>query len=209
MKTKILFKNRTEAGQKLGQALKKLRIKNPIVLAIPNGGVVVGNEVAQALNCPLHPLVSQKIYFPTEKRIGFGAITTKKHLYLSKFKDGLPKEIVDKQINLALKSAQKKEKMFSKITKKPDLKGKTIIIVEDAIATGSTIMAAIQPLFGANIIIATPAISKQALDLLQPRIKKIISLYQHPEGALNAVSEPYDEYSKVSDQKVISLLKRD
>src|SRR4030042_4734678 len=141
---KIFFKNRAEAGQKLAEKLKRLNLKRPFVLTIPGGGVPVGVKVAQALGCPLGLIFVKKILFPMETSLSFGAICADKSRCLSLHAEGLPAEIIKQQTKIAFQKAKKQEKLYSKIKKEINLKEKTVVLIDDSSATGSTIMAAIK-----------------------------------------------------------------
>lgn len=207
---KILFKNRVDAGKKLGNRLQKLNLQNPIVLAIPNGGVIVGIEVAKILNCPLNLVFVQKIFYPLEDSLGFGAVDSMGNFFLSQFAEGLPQEIIQNQTNEALKKVRKKEKAFSRFLKIPDLVGKTAILIDDTLATGSSMTAAIKLIKKRKpklIMVASPAVSPQAVQLLKNQINQLTYLYCHPKNSTVPISVVYKNKPEVKNQKVVNILK--
>lgn len=210
MKSPPLFKNRVDAGQKLGKRLKKLKLQKPVVIAIPNGGVVVGDQVAKLLKSPLDCLVVEKIYYPHEASLGFGAVGPKVGFYSAPLTDGLPEEILKTQTEQAVKKRKVREKKFLKVKKRINLRGKTVIVVDDSLATGLSIMTATQWVLSqkpAKIIIAAPVVSGEAITLLKDSAGKLISLHQHPKSSLISVSNSYRDYPKVTDKTVIKILK--
>ena len=118
----VLFKDRIEAGQKLGWQLKKLNLKNPLILAIPSGGIPVGIEVAKILKCPFDLVIVRKIQFPWTTEAGFGAIAADGTLYLGSAARELPQEVIKTQTKKAAEEAKHREKEFlkefNKFTKK-------------------------------------------------------------------------------------------
>ncbi len=207
--TQILFQNRTEAGKKLADKVKKLNPKNPVVLALTNGGVVVGGQIAQTLNCPLEPIVTRKIFYPKENSLGFGAINNRGKIYLSEYAEGLPAEIIEHQSRLAKKVLTRKLKTFRKFLKSQSLVNKTVVLVDDSSATGSSMMSAIASLVKRNpkkVIIALTICTEQARKLLMKNSDKIITLYLHPASSFQRASIVYRNYSKISNQKTLQIL---
>lgn len=206
-----LFKDRTEGGQKLGQKLKELKLKNPIVLAIPSGGVPVGIEAAKILNCPFDLIIVRKIQFPWTTEAGFGAVVPDGTSYLGPHSLGLPPKMIKSQTQKAIKIVKHREKEFLKGRKRVVIKGKTAILVDDGLATGSTMMAAIKSIKKkkpAQVIVAAPTSSKEATKLLKKEIDKIITLYQHPHGLPFAVASSHEKWHDLTDKEVKEYLKK-
>lgn len=206
-----LFKDRLEAGQKLGKKLKELKIKNPVVLAIPSGGVPVGKEVAKILKCSFNLVIARKIQFPWTTEAGFGAVASDGTSYLGPDADRLPPEVVKAQTQKAIREVKYREKEFLKSKKRADVKGKTVILVDDGLATGSTMFAAIKSIRKKNpalIIVATPTASGGAIELLEKEADQLITLYQHPKNLPFAVASSYEEWHDLSDKEVKEYLKK-
>jgi len=207
----VLFKNRSEAGQKLAQKLKKLALKNPVVFAIPNGGVPVGVKIAQSLKCPLELVIVRKIQFPWTTEAGFGAISPDGTLYLNPHAEELDPQTIKTQAQKTLQQIRKREKELLPVKKRSlNLKDKTVILVDDGLATGITMMAAIgflQKKQPARIIIAVPTASDEALKLLKNQVQKLITLYQHPQNWPFAVACSYEEWHDLTAQEVKRYLR--
>jgi len=206
----VLFKNRIEGGQKLAQKLKKLDLKNSVVLAIPSGGIPVGLEVAKALSCPFDLILVRKIQFPWTTEAGFGAVASDGISYLGPAAKELPQEVVKTQTQKATKEVQHREKEFLKSRKRADFKGKTAIIIDDGLATGSTMIAAIKSARKkkpAQIVVAAPTASGSAIELLKKEADKLITLYKHPKSQPFAVASSYLKWHDLTDKEVIDYLK--
>lgn len=204
-----IFRNRTEAGKKLGQRLKKIGIKNAVVLAIPSGGVPVGKEVAKTLGFPWDLIIVRKIQFPWTTEAGFGAVATNGTVYLGPDAKGLSKEVVETQTQKAKQEVSHREKEFFKKRKRTNLKGKTVILVDDGLAAGSTMLTAVQSVKKkklAKIIVAVPTASATAVKLIRPQVDKLISLYIHPENYPFAVASSYRDWYDLTDQEVRDYL---
>lgn len=205
----VLFKDRIEAGKKLGQELKKLDLENPIVLAIPSGGVPVGVEVAKILKCPFNLVVVRKIQFPWTTEAGFGAVAFDGTLYLGPQVEELPEEIVKIQTKKALEEVKHRQKEFLEGRKEIEISGKTVILIDDGLATGSTMFVAIKSIRKRNpakIFVAVPTSSEGAVDLLKNEADKIITLYKHPVSFPFAVASSYQEWHDLTDEEVKSYL---
>jgi len=210
----VLFKDRLQAGQKLGQKLKELKIKNPLVLAIPSGGVPVGKEVATILKAPLSLVIARKIQFPWTTEAGFGAVAADGTLYLGPAAENLPEEIIEEQTEIALNEVKYRQKEFLKTTKRINLKNKTVILVDDGLASGATMLVAVRSVKKqkpAKIIVAVPTTSWSAFQLIKEELGNggdIISLYVHPRNLPFAVAFSYQEWHDLSDEEVKEYLKR-
>lgn len=205
----VLFKDRVEAGRKLGQELRKLNLKNPIVLAIPSGGVPVGIEVAKILNCPFDLIIARKIQFPWTTEAGFGAVTADEVFYLKEEKRRLPPNLIKIQTQKALQEVERREKEFLKRRKGEKISGKTVILVDDGLAAGSTMMVAIKSIRlekPAQIIVAVPTASASSVKLLKGQADKIISLHVHPEGLPFAVASSYKNWHDLTNYEVKGFL---
>jgi len=206
----VLFKNRREAGQKLARLLKELNLESPAVLAIPSGGVPVGLEISKALNCPFDLIIARKIQFPWTTEAGFGAVVADGTYYLGPEAKNLSKETIATQTQKALKEVKHRQKEFLVGKKKVDIKGKTAILVDDGLATGSTMSVAIASVRKKKpdqIIMAAPTASDRAVELLEKEADKVIALYKHPKGLPFAVASSYEEWHDLTDEEVKEYLK--
>lgn len=205
-----MFKNRQEAGRLLAKKLSCLKDKNPIVLAIPRGGVVIGREIAQFLGCPLDIIVTKKIGAPKNPELAIGAVGPEgikvidKNLcqrvgaaddYLKIKTEQLKKEIIIKE-----KILRQKQKPLSPA-------GKTVILTDDGVATGSTVEAGIKFLKTKKpkkIILAVPVLASDTLERLLPLVDELI--YLEAPWDFWAVGQFYQEFPQVEDKEVIKIL---
>jgi predicted phosphoribosyltransferase len=118
----VLFKDRIDAGRQLGERLKNYQYQNPVVLAIPAGGVPVGLEVAKILGCPLDLILVRKIQFPWTTEAGFGAIASDGTLFLGRQTQELPREVIEKQTKKALKEVKHRWWWLQDLSKRKILK---------------------------------------------------------------------------------------
>lgn len=200
-----IFKDRTEAGKKLGQELKKLKLENPVVLAIPSGGVPVGIEVTKILSCLINLIIVRKIQFPWTTEAGFGAVAVDGTLYLGPDARSLPQEVIDFQTQKALEEVKHRTQEFLSGQKEIDISDKTVILVDDGLAAGSTMLTAVRSIRKKNpakIIVAVPTASGGAVALLEKEADRIITLYEHPTGLPFAVASSYRQWHDLADEEV-------
>ena len=206
----VLFKDRLEGGRKLAQELKRLHLKNPVVLAVPSGGVPVGLEIAKALSCPFDLVVVRKIQYPWTTEAGFGAVASDGTLFLGAAARELPQEVIEAQTQKATEQVKHREEEFLKGRKRAEIEGKTAILVDDGLATGSTMFAAIESVRKkdpAQVIVAAPTASGGAIRLLEKEADQVVALYRHPRGLPFAVASSYQEWHDLTDKEVMDYLR--
>ncbi len=203
-----MIKDRIEAGKLLGKRLSALDIKEPIVLAIPRGGIIVGHEVAKVLNCKLDVVISKKITPPENPEYAIGAITYDGTIYegeyWNKFTNypNFDEELDRKKIEVKRRLEEYRG------TADYNLKEKTIILVDDGIATGSTVFAILNWLNKQNvekIFLAIPVIPVSTHADIERKVSQIIALEIPIE--FSAVGQFYKEFDQVSDQEVKKIIK--
>ncbi len=203
-----MFKNRQEAGIKLSQKLDYLRGKNTFVLAIPRGGVAVGKEISQKLNCPLGILIVKKIGAPGNPELAAGAMGPDGKMVwnedimeqLGLTPDNLAPEI--KNLKFKMRRSRLQPTMVA-----PTLRDKTVILTDDGIATGATIEVAIAWLRKKNpqkIVLAVPVAPKELVEKFKSLVDELIIL-ETPEY-FGAVGQFYEEFPQISDEEVVKLL---
>ncbi len=208
----MLFKNRIIAGQQLAEKLSSLKDqKNVIILGIPRGGVVVAKEISKLLSAPLDIIVTKKIPTPSHPELALGAVGTIGEPVIDEElakKMQADQKYLDDQIIQLRKMVIEKEKQFRQEKPFLDLKGKAVILVDDGVATGSTIMAAIEIIRQSNpnkIIIATPVIAKDTLSKIEKLADEVI--YLQAPSLFFAVGQFYKDFEQVLDNEVKYLLK--
>lgn len=199
------FYDRTEAGLALARELKPLCTNNCVVLAIPRGGVPVAAVVARELQAPLQVWLCKKIGHPLQKEYAIGAVTLT-DAYLIPHED-VDEDYIESEIKAVRLRLQEMQQRFG-VAGAGSLKGKTAILVDDGIATGNTLMAAVRLLRQnqpARIIIAVPVAARQAQELLAPEVDELICL--HTPGFFTGVGAFYEHFEQTSDEEVMELLK--
>lgn len=205
-----MFKNRKEAGQLLGKELMKENIQLDLVVGIPRGGVIVAAPVASHYDCPLDVVASKKIGHPRNPEVAIGAVTPDCQVLVDKLIEaysGFSPEILN---DLAKKVGEKINRDlhgYRAGKKEEPIAGRNVLIVDDGIATGFTVLAAVQYLRRKQVKtvgVAVPVSSKEAYRLLAKEVDFLVAL-EIPERFL-AVGYHYQEFSSVSREEVIELL---
>jgi putative phosphoribosyl transferase len=210
----MIFANRGDAGFRLVKKLQKYKEKNLVVLALPRGGVPVGFEVAKELRSPLKILVVRKIGAPFNPEFAIGAIAPEGIKVLDKDTIdylGLSKKFIEKIETKERIELERKQKEYTGELGIPDVKNKTVILIDDGLATGMTALAAITAILNKNpkkLIAAFPVGAQESVEKLKTKLRtqdEVICLYI-PEEFL-AVGEWYSHFSQVSDKEVKEMLK--
>lgn len=207
----MIFTNRCEAGRRLAAALAGQHDANTVVLALPRGGVPVAYEVARALAAPLDVLVVRKLGAPGQPELAIGAVTTDVVVLDRETVDllGVPDEYVDRLVKRERREVKRRAELFRGDRAPLDVGDRTVILVDDGIATGSTMAAAIdavRKLGARSVVVATPVASPQALARLRARADHVVCLEAPPE--FPAVGVYYEDFTQTTDEEVCRLLKR-
>jgi len=206
----MIFKDRQDAGRQLVKELKEFKNKkDTIVVALPRGGVVLGYEVAKALDAPLDIVAPRKIGSPENDEFAIGAITEDGEFITNDETSDIPKDYLKKEIAKQVGEVERRLKIYRQDLEPRIFKNKTVILVDDGMATGLTMKAAIKTAKsrGAKqIIIAIPVSARDTLDRVKPMVDKVVCI----EAPLffGAVGEFYEEFSQTPDQEVIDCLKK-
>ena len=208
---KTQFFNRTEAGEFLAEDLSSYANREDvIVLALPRGGVPVAAEVAKRLNAPLDVFVVRKLSLPGHPELAMGAIASGGvRVFNGEIVNGLriPDEVIDAVSGEELIELQRREKVYRAGLPPLEVEGKTVIVVDDGIATGSTMLAAVaalRQLNAAYIVIATPVVAASTYREMQ-RAADEVAAVMIPEN-FYAVGQWYEDFSQTSDEEVGELL---
>ncbi len=209
----MFFVDRVDAGKKLAEKLLKFKdIKNGIVLGLPRGGLPVAFEVAQILNLPLDIVVPRKIGLPGQPELAVGAVCedgsvifNEPLLRMANLKPADLQPIIDKE----RQEAQRRLKKYRGDRPELDLKGKVVILVDDGIATGSTMRAAIasaKAKGAEKIIVAVPVIPPSTISIMKEEVDEII--YLDAPILFGAVGAFYQNFGQTTDEEVIALIER-
>ncbi len=204
-----MFKNRKDAGEKLAQALEKYRIENPVILAIPRGGVEVGLQVAAKLNADFSLIIARKLPFPDNPEAGFGAIAENGSTFI--FENAyywLAGETIEEIKQQQIAEIERRINTLRGGNPLPEIAGRTVIIIDDGIAMGSTMRAAIELCKNkkaGKIVVAVPVAGKEVAEKLQEKVDELIVL-EIPAN-FRAVAQVYERWYDVSDEEVLDLLR--
>lgn len=208
---KMIFKDRRDAGKKLAEALKQYQDdKEAIVIALPRGGVVVGFEVAKVLHLPLDIVCPRKMGAPFNPELAIGAITETGEKILSKdliSSLAISEDYISKIAEEEKKVALSRLKRFRNNRPNRQLKGKKVIIVDDGLATGATMRAAIKTVKaeGAKkIVVAVPVSPPDTAERIENEVDELIAL--STPTSFYAVGQFYDHFDQTTDEEVVQLL---
>jgi predicted phosphoribosyltransferase len=206
------FYDRADAGRQLAARLERYLTENPIVLALPRGGVVVGYEVARALDAPLDVIVARKIGAPGHRELGIGAIAPGGVQVI----DALTVRMLDirqEQIDaiVAEETAEMQRRLhrFRGDRPAPEPRGRTVILVDDGLATGVTARAAIrsirreEPL---RLVLAVPVCAPETAEALRPEVDDLVCVDMPAD--FMAVGLWYEDFSQTTDEEVVNLLRK-
>ena len=186
-------------------------VRDTIVLALPRGGVAVGYEVARALGAPLDVFVVCKLGLPGHPELAMGAIASGDVVVLNQelveYLE-LPEEAIDSILEAERRELARRESVYREGAPPPDLRGRTVILVDDGLATGSTMLAAISALRKrgpTRVVVAVPVAAPEACDAMAAAADDVVCAAT-PEP-FRAVSFWYDDFSQVTDDEVRALLR--
>ena len=208
----MLFRDRREAGKKLAAVLGKFAGTGATVLALPRGGVPVGFEVAQALHTPLDVFVVRKLGVPGQEELAMGAIASGGVRVLNRtIIEGLaiPPEQIDAVAAREERELERREHAYRGDRGPLDVQGRTAILVDDGVATGSSMRAAVAALRQKGpreIVVAVPVASRYICDELQEEADQTVCLYTPLD--FFAVGQWYKEFTQIGDEEVRTLLER-
>ena len=203
------FRDRIEAGRQLARALARYKADKPVVLALPRGGVPVAAEVATALHAPLDVLVVRKLGFPGQEEYAMGAIAAGGVRVMGDADAGWPVSARELEAVVARERAElaRREQRYRGGRPPLDLAGRVLILVDDGLATGATMSAAVQAARAGQpkrIIVAVPVASTEAVQSLGALADEVVCLFT-PEH-FRAVGLWYQDFTQTSDEEVDRLL---
>ena len=207
------YRDRVHAGQVLAQQLKEIEFRTrPLVLAIPNGGVAVGAEIARSLDADLDAIIVRKLQVPGNPEAGFGALTSQGALILNDGlvrSIGLRKEQIDRVVEQTQAQIEKRKADYWDLVSVFSPKDTDVILVDDGIASGYTMVAAIesvQSIGPASIVVAAPTCSRSAAHLVREKVNALICP-RIEAGFVFAVANAYEHWYDVPDSDVLEILK--
>lgn len=209
------FRDRKEAGRLLAQSLSEYSSRpDVIVLALPRGGVPVADEVAEALNAPLDILVVRKLGVPGQEELALGAIAAGGARVLNEEIVrclGITEETITAIAQRELRELERRERLYRGDTPALELNGRTIILVDDGLATGSSMRAAVAAVREQNparIVVAVPVAAGSTCELFNQPAEGMVCVCTEAEEPFYAVGLWYENFSQTTDQEVRELLNR-
>lgn len=204
-----MFQNRKEAALLLTQKLIQYKNKKKVlILAIPRGGLEVGNIIAKKLHAPLDIILTKKIGYPGEPEAAIGAVSLSGYQVEDRF--SIDSGYIQSQVKEIQALLKKRYAEYLGKRKPYPVKGKIIILVDDGVATGNTILAAIEILRKEKpqkIIVAIPVGPLETVHLLRQKADEVICLQEEPPGMFFAIGSFYRQFEQVSDEEAKGLLK--
>lgn len=207
----MFFENRNDAGERMVPLLESYRgAADTLILGLPRGGVVVALEIALGLGLPMDVWVTRKVGAPMNPELAIGAVDSDGELLLDENTAKLY-EVSDRyireEVELQQQEVKRRYERYRGVAQAPDVSGKTVIVVDDGVATGYTIMAAIGSIRrngAAKIVCAVPVASPRVISRLEQQVDEIHCL--STPSYFSAVGEFYRNFSQVSDEEVLECL---
>jgi len=208
------FENRTVAGRALGQRLAQMKLVDPVVLALPRGGVPVGLEVARALHAPLDLLLVRKIGVPWQPELAVAAvmdggapvIVVEPHILAE---TGIDRKYIEERAQLELREIERRRAVYLAHRAPEPVAGRAAIVVDDGIATGTTVRAALRGLRQrkpARLVLAVPVAPPETIEALRAEVDDVVCLMQ--PGFFGAIGYFYIDFHQLTDDEVITLMRQ-
>lgn len=206
-----MFKDREEAGKRLGEALKSKKIADTVLMAIPRGGVVIGAAVAEALGISLGVVIPKKIGAPGNEELAIGALVDRKSIFVDKRLQrtlNVSDEYIEREARKKLEEIARRRALYG-ADDLPDVKGKTVVLVDDGLATGSTAIAAAKALRAAGaerLVLGVPVAPEESVAKIEQYVDEVVCLDIPP--VFYSVGQFYQDFEQVSDEQVVELLRK-
>jgi len=203
----MMFHDRTHAAFLLTHDLKKYQRADAIILAIPRGGVPIGYTIAHQLSLPLEVVLSKKIGHPDNPEYAIGSVSSTEMMLTDT--EGISDAYIKSEIKRLRKLIEQKYSLFMDGRTPSDLKGKVVILVDDGLATGNTMLACIEQVRKSDpgkIVVAVPVSSNSAYRKVKEQVDELICLYTSVD--FYAVGQFYENFSEVSDETVVKLIEK-
>ena len=206
-----MFSDRIDAGKKLGRKLEFLKGQDPLILSIPRGGVVVADAIATMLDCKLDIIVSRKIGAPQNPELAIGAVLHDGSYFPNSEVVKMlqvPQSYIDLEKSIQMKEIERRLINY-RGSMQYNLQNKIIVIVDDGIATGATILVAalwVKKQKPKKVIVAVPVGSKDSIQKLKKIADEVVVLYA--PDFFNAVGEFYKDFEQVEDESVLGIMRK-
>jgi len=207
-----MFEDRADAGRQLANALKQYRNQDVVVLAMPRGGVAVAVEVANELGAPLDLIIVRKVGIPYQPELAMGAVMDGAHPVIVRNDDvfrssGVSEEVFQSECAEELKEIDRRRALYFAKKGLINVTGRTVILVDDGIATGASARVAIlglQQWKPRKVILAVPVGATETMEALRHEVDEVVCLEE--PAALEAIGSHYDDFPQLTDEEVVHAL---
>jgi predicted phosphoribosyltransferase len=207
-----MFRSREDAALQLAQKLKERPLRQALVLAIPRGGVATGAVLAQELGAELDVVLSRKLHAPGQPELAIGAVSEDGRVYLNEYAreiPDLPQDYIAEETRQQLAEIERRKTLFRDVRPPAPIEGRSVIVTDDGIATGSTMIAALQTAKLRNpreIIVAVPVVSPDRMPEIRRWCDDLVYLLAPEE--FWAIGQFYEDFSQIADDEVVALLRQ-
>jgi len=206
-----MFRNREDAGLQLADMLRDIPLRNPVVLGIPRGGVEVAAVLARELNAELDVVLARKLRSPDQRELAIGAICEDGEMYLNHIGHQIAEEspeYLTEERDYQLAEIARRKRLFRQVRPQASVAGRSVIVTDDGIATGSTMLAALHVVKAkgaSEVIVAVPVGSPERLEEVGRWCDRIVCL-RAPDNFW-AIGQFYQDFSQLEDAEVVELLR--
>ena len=207
----MVFDDRSDAGRRLAEPLKRLALVSPLVLAIPRGGVAVGAALARELGAELDVVFARKLRCPGYPELAVGAVAEDGTVYLNPDAEAIPgltEAYLERERDFQAAEIARRARLVRAVRPAAGIAGRTVVVTDDGLATGSTMIAALDAVRSqapAEVVVALPVASPERLGSVRRRCHRLVCLAA-PEG-FRAVGQYYMDFRPVEDDEVVRLLR--
>jgi putative phosphoribosyl transferase len=205
-----MFRDREDAAFRLAERMRKRKLTRPVVLAIPRGGVATGAVLARELGAELDVVLSRKLRAPEQPELAIGSIAEDGSVYLNEYArvaEGVTEDYLVREREFQMAQIKKRRELVRSVKEPAKVAGRSVIVTDDGIATGSTMIAALETLKKEKpleTIVAVPVAPPDRLEEIQSRCDEVICLLT--PSFFWAIGEFYEEFYQVGDETVLELL---
>jgi predicted phosphoribosyltransferase len=207
-----MFHNRDDAAHRLAQKLKGRELHDPVILAIPRGGVVTGAVLARELDAELDVVLSRKLRAPGQPELALGAVSEDGRLYLNREVEDIlayAEEYLAEGRRQQMTEIARRKRLFRNVRPQAQVTGRSVIVTDDGIATGATMIAALQVVQAhqpREVIVAVPVASPERLEVVRRWCDDVVCLLCPEE--FWAIGQFYEDFTQVEDEHAVDLLRQ-